>query len=230
MEHGFLWYSIIPLIKKIPNHIVSVGLVFIVLLVLSIIVRIGLKKATNPEIPDPRLSIRNIFELAIEGILELLKTVIGKEGPKFLPLIGSTFIFIFVSNVLGIIPGFVPPTDNVNTNAACALVIFLAYNYYGLKANGIKYLKHFTGPFWWLAILFIPIEIISHLARPFSLSLRLYGNMLGDHTVLGIFSDLVPPLVPIIFLGLGLFVSFIQAFIFSMLSMLYIGQSISHEH
>jgi F-type H+-transporting ATPase subunit a len=194
------------------------------------LVRYRIKKFKDNVIPEEKVSLKNIFELAYEGLMSLLNSVIGHEGHKFLPIIGAAFIFIFVSNLLGIIPGFIPPTSNVNTNIACALVIFLATHYYGIKEHGFKYIKQFTGPFWWLAIIFLPIELVSHIARPFSLTLRLYGNMMGDHTVLSIFSNLVPIGVPIIFLTLAVFISFIQAFIFSMLSMLYIGGAIAHDH
>jgi F-type H+-transporting ATPase subunit a len=230
MEHEFLWVSMIPGIKNLPPHVVHVGIIVIILTGFATIVKSRIKRVKDNVVPEEKVNLKNIFELIYEGLLSLLNSVMGHNGYKFLPLIGGTFIFIFFSNLLGIIPGFLPPTSNVNTNVACASVIFLATHYYGVKEHGFKYIKQFTGPFWWLSIIFLPIELVSHLARPFSLTLRLYGNMMGDHTVLSIFSHLVPLGVPIIFLILAVFISFIQAFIFSMLSMLYIGGAISHEH
>ena len=143
---------------------------------------------------------------------------------------GALFIYILFSNLLGLIPGFLPPTDNLNTNVACALTVFIFYNYQGFKAHGFAYLKHFMGPIWWLAPIMVVIEVISHLVRPASLSVRLFGNISGDHLVLGIFSSLVPIGVPVIFLFLGLFVSVIQAFVFTLLSMVYISLATAHDH
>ncbi len=232
MEHGFNWLQVLPGFKSLPIHVAGsiVVLIFIAILVLAF--RLSFKKSKDYTIPSERCTLHNILELAYEGIMNLLKTVIGeKEGPQFFPLIGGTFIYIFISNLLGIIPGLTPPTDNINTNLASSIIVLVATHYYGIKVHKFGYIKHFTGPLWWLAIVFVPIELITHFfARPLSLSMRLYGNMLGDHTVLSIFSSLVPFLVPIVFLGLGVFVSFMQAFIFSLLTMLYLGGSIAHEH
>ena len=159
-----------------------------------------------------------------------MKDIIGPQAEKYFPLIGSLFVFILFCNLLGIIPGFLPPTSNIYTNAACAIIVFIYYNYQGFKEHGIGYLKQFAGPLIWIAPLMFLIEILSHLFRPFSLSVRLFGNIFGDHTVLSIFSDLIPLIVPVIFLILGLAVALIQAFIFSALSAVYIGLAVSHEH
>jgi F-type H+-transporting ATPase subunit a len=148
------------------------------------------------------------------------------------------FIFIFVSNLIGVIPGFLPPTSNVNTNIAVALVVFFLTHYYGVKEHGVGYLKHFMGPMLMLAPLMFAIEMISHLVRPLSLTVRLYGNISGDHIVLGIFSNIwhtlginIPEVgIPVIFLMLGIFISFVQAFVFSLLSMVYISGAMAHDH
>lgn len=123
-----------------------------------------------------------------------------------------------------------PATDNINTTLTLGLFIFIVYNYFGFREHGIHYLKQFMGPLLLLAPLMVIIEVISHLVRPMSLGLRLQGNMMGDHTVLGIFLDLVPYGLPIVFYGLGLFVCFMQAFVFTMLSMIYVSMAISHDH
>jgi len=117
----------------------------------------------------------------------------------------------------------------MNITVGLAVVIFLSTHYYGVKEHGIAYFKHFLGPVWWMAPIMLPIEIVSHLARPLSLSLRLFGNITGDHLVVGIFLGLVPFVVPSIFYGLGVFVSFMQAFIFTVLSMIYISGAVAHE-
>ena len=142
----------------------------------------------------------------------------------------GSFLFIFISNLLGVFPGFYPASQNLNSTLACSLVIFVAYNYLGFKEHGVGYLKQFMGPVIYLAPLMIFIEVVSHLVRPASLSLRLFWNMFGDHLVLQIFSNLTPYIVPAIFIGLGVFVSFLQAFIFTILSSIYISLSTSHDH
>lgn len=227
MEHGFTWFNLIP---GLPVTVAGGLLVFIIIAVLSFLFKLAVQRKKDFLIPEKKVSILSIFDWAVEKLLSLSETVMGHNGEKFFPLLGALFIYIFISNLLGLIPGFLPPTDNVNTNAACALTIFVFYNYQGFKAHGVKYLKHFMGPVWWLAPIFVVIELISHLVRPASLSIRLFGNISGDHMVLGIFSHLVPLGVPVIFLFLGLFVSFIQAFVFTLLSMVYISLATAHDH
>ena len=141
----------------------------------------------------------------------------------------SFFLFILLCNFIGMIPGFAPPTSNFNITLALGAVSFLAFNYYGFKAQGVGYLKHFAGPIWWLAVLMIPLEIIGALVRPFSLGLRLFGNLFGDHLVLEIFTDLTRVAVPVVFYLLGTLVTVIQAFVFTLLSMIYIALAVHHE-
>jgi F-type H+-transporting ATPase subunit a len=167
-------------------------------------------------------------------ILKFLDDIIGPRGRKFLPLIGTLGFFILFSNLLGLVPGFLPPTDNLNTTVACALVVFFATHYYGVKAHGFKYLKHFLGPVLWLSPLFVIIEVISHLARVLSLSMRLFGNIMADHMLLSL--TLLTPSLLVLFLPplamfMGVFVSLIQTFIFILLSMVYISLAIEEgEH
>jgi F-type H+-transporting ATPase subunit a len=232
MEHGFTWFSLIPYISETEERQLVFTTIFvgIVLLIISRIVLSSIKKSPNPLIPKEKLSFRNFFELVVQVALNIMRDIIGPQAEKYFPLIGSLFVFILFCNLLGIIPGFLPPTSNIYTNAACAIIVFIYYNYQGFKEHGIGYLKQFAGPLIWIAPLMFLIEILSHLFRPFSLSVRLFGNIFGDHTVLSIFSDLIPLIVPVIFLILGLAVALIQAFIFSALSAVYIGLAVSHEH
>jgi F-type H+-transporting ATPase subunit a len=130
----------------------------------------------------------------------------------------------------GLVPGFLPATDNVNTTFACSLTVFVLTHVYGVREHGFKYLKQFVGPVVWLAPLMIPIEIISHVSRPLSLGLRLFGNITGDHLVTGIFFLLIPLFVPLIGMFLGAFVAGVQAFVFVLLSMVYFSGAISEEH
>jgi len=228
MEHGFTWYQFIGL-SHIPHWIVGSLIVFFVLTVLSVVVYFGLQKRGAYLVPEKGGSIVHFFDWVVERLLLLCESVMGEEGKRFFPLIGALFIYIFVSNIMGLIPGFLPPTDSLNTNLACALTVFVFYNYQGFRAHGLKYLKHFMGPVWWLAPIMVVIELVSHLVRPVSLSVRLFGNINGDHLVLGIFSGLLPIGIPVIFLFLGLFVSLVQAFVFTLLSMVYISLATAHE-
>jgi F-type H+-transporting ATPase subunit a len=132
--------------------------------------------------------------------------------------------------MLGLIPGFMPPTANLNTTAACAVIVFVLTHIIGLKEHGLGYIKHFTGPVWWLAPLMLPIEIVGHLARPLSLSLRLFGNMTGHELVVLVLMFLVPVFVPVVMSLMGLLVAFIQAFVFALLAMIYLGGSLEEAH
>jgi F-type H+-transporting ATPase subunit a len=230
--HDFTWLGFLShhKINHHNIHIFSSALIVLFIIFATLLVHRKLKKAEERLVPEPKTTLANIFEVSVEGILGLMEGIIGHDARKYFPLIGAVFIYIFLSNALGLIPGFLPPTDNINTNLAVSLTIFVYYTIMGIKAHGVVgYLKHFMGPVLFLGPLIAVIEIIGHIVRPVSLSLRLYGNILGDHLVLGIFSGLVPLFVPIVFLALGLFVSFIQAFVFSLLSTIYIGLATGHE-
>src|SRR5262249_15604069 len=144
-------------------------------------------------------------------------------------LLCSFFIYILFCNFIGLVPGFTPPTSDFDITFALGTVSFLAFNYYGLKAQGVAYLKHFAGPIWWLAVLMVPLELIGAFVRPFSLGLRLYGNLFGDHLVLEIFIGLTKVVVPVVFYMLGTLVTVIQAFVFTLLSMIYISLAVSHH-
>ncbi|MEK7397077.1 MAG: F0F1 ATP synthase subunit A [Candidatus Poribacteria bacterium] len=234
-EQGFNWLSIIPGLEELPNHVVMAMLVAVVLILTTLIASNHLRIVTSrPEggiIPEPRLNYRNFFEIVAENLYKLTESVIGHyDAPVYFPIIGSLFIFILASNVIGLIPGFLPPTDNLNTTLALGAFVFIYYNYAGLKTQGLSYLKHFIGPVVWLAPLMVIIELASHIFRPLSLALRLRGNIMGDHVVLGVFSSLVPYLLPVAFYALGVFVAFIQAFVFCLMTMVYISLSTSHDH
>jgi len=229
MHEQLTWFSFIPGLKDVPIYMITYPLAGILLIVCSFIVYRTLKRRNYPEVPDEKFTLFSLFDTIYEALYNFVASVIPEEPERFLPLIGTLFILIFVSNLWGIIPGMVPPTETLNTNAAMAITVFIAYNYYGFKAHGIKYIKHFMGPIWWLAPIMLVVELISNLVRPVSLSLRLFANMLGDHTALGIFSHLLPAIVPIFFMILGIFVSFIQALVFSILSAIYIALAVAHE-
>jgi len=207
----------------------------ILVLILLTLSGLSIKKALSREdsvLPDEKFSIRTIFEiLTIDFLFDLFTNMLGSKenAKKYFPILGASFFFILFANFLGIIPGFLPPTGNFNVPVACALVIFVMYNFYGFKENGLGYLKHFAGPVVFLAPLMFIIEVISHFVRPVSLSLRLFMNITGDHLILGVFTNLVHYIIPAIFIGLGIFVSFLQAFIFTVLSAIYISLATAHE-
>jgi len=230
MEHGFTWHSLTPFSGMVPIHVFHGLFALLLILLVAWRIRVSLNKARDPLIPDTKFSARNVFELVVQATYGQLRSIIGPSGDKYITLIGGLFIFIFFCNIIAIVPGFVPATDNLNTNLAMSLIVFLVYNYYGFKEHGISYLKQFAGPILWLAPLMFLIELLSHLFRPMSLSIRLFGNMFGDHMVLGIFSDLVPLVIPVIFMILGIVVSLIQAFVFAALTTVYIALAVSHDH
>ena len=231
MAETKVWFSLIPGLENVPFHILMANFAMILLVIFSYLGYRYVKNKKKKEdfLPDEKPTTGNILVLSVELLRQMVVQTMGEEGEKFVPLFGSIFIYIFINNILGLFPGFAPATYNVNTNAAVALFVFFATHYYGAKYHKWSYLKHFTGPVWWLAVLMIPIELIGHLVRPVSLSLRLMGNMFGDHTVLEIFTHLTWIGVPIFFLILGSFVAFVQAFIFTMLSVAYIAGAIEEE-
>ncbi|MBI5892763.1 MAG: F0F1 ATP synthase subunit A [Deltaproteobacteria bacterium] len=175
-------------------------------------------------------NVQSMTELLISGIENLVDETMGHHGRKYFPFIATFGIYILISNLLGLVPGFLPPTANLNTTAGLAVIVFISTHIIGVKEHGLKYLKHFMGPVWWLAPLMFPIEVISHISRPLSLSLRLFGNMMGHELIVGILLVLVPFLLPIPMLLMGILVSFIQAFIFSLLTMMYIGGALEEAH
>jgi F-type H+-transporting ATPase subunit a len=175
------------------------------------------------------MTFRNFVEILVESIAGLVDQTMGPRGREFMLIIGTLGLFILFNNLSGLVPGFLPATDNVNTTFACSLTVFFLTHFYGVREHGIRYLKQFVGPFWWLAPIMIPIELIGHLSRPLSLGLRLFGNITGDHLVTAIFFGLIPLLVPLPVMFLGVFVSFVQTFVFMLLAMAYFSGAISHE-
>jgi len=228
--HSFLWVHIIPGLSTLPDHVACSIIVLFIIFCISINYWLKTRKIESRLSPSPRMNLCEIMDSVITTINNLFEQVMGSSSKKYLPLVGSLFIYILLSNLIGLIPGLIPPTSNISTNFAISIIVFLLYNVYGFKENGSSYLRHFVGPVLALSWLIFPIEILSHLVRPVSLSVRLMGNMFGDHMVLSIFSNLMPVGIPIIFLALGAFVSLIQALVFTLLSTIYIALSTTHEH
>lgn len=174
---------------------------------------------------------QNVFEVVISGIEEFMVGVTGEEGRYLFPLIGTLAFFILISNYMGMVPGFFGPTANVNTTAACAIIVVFYTHVVGVKFHGLKYIKHFMGPIWWLSPLIFVVEVIGHFARILSLSIRLFGNIMGEELVLAILMFLAGMyLAPLPMMFLGLFTGGVQAFIFCLLSMMYFAGAIEHAH
>jgi F-type H+-transporting ATPase subunit a len=174
---------------------------------------------------------QNFFEVIIDGLESFMVSVSGPEGRFFFPFIATVFLYILVCNLIGLVPGFNSPTANLNTTLSMALCTFVYTHIIGIKFHGVKYVKHFLGPVWWLAPLMLPIELIGHFARVMSLSIRLFGNIFGKEMVLSIFFAMAGLyLAPLPILFLGLLVSFIQALVFTLLSIMYFVGSMEHAH
>jgi len=172
-----------------------------------------------------------IFEALHSFLSDETKQVVEHNGGRYLSFFGTIFIFILFMNLIGIIPGFESPTMFPMVPCGCAVAVFVYYNWTGIRDLGFfKYLAHFAGPVWWLAPLMIPIEIISHLARPLSLTIRLFANMFAGEQVTMAFMSLIPLFIPAIFMGLHVFVGFLQAYIFALMAMIYVGSALAEEH
>ncbi|HVN07103.1 MAG TPA: F0F1 ATP synthase subunit A [Bryobacteraceae bacterium] len=185
----------------------------------------------------PRLSadkpgnLQHTLEAVYQFVYGESEDAVGHGGSKYMTFFGSLFLFILVCNLIGIIPGFESPTIDPSVPCGCAIATFVYYNLMGLRENGLfKYMAHFAGPMWYLAPLMVPIEFISHLARPLSLTVRLYANMYAGEQVTLVFLSLTYFVVPAVFMGLHVFVSLLQAYIFMLLTMMYVSGAVSHEH
>ncbi len=174
---------------------------------------------------------QNFFEIVISGMEEFMVDITGEEGRKFFPFVATIFIYIAFCNLMGLVPGFYPPTASINTTVACAIPVFLFTHFIGIKYHGIKYVKHFLGPVWWLIPIILPIEIVGHLARVMSLSFRLFGNITGHELVLAILFMLAGAFfAPLPIMAMGVFVAFVQAFVFFLLSIMYFAGSMEEAH
>ncbi len=173
---------------------------------------------------------QNFMEVVIGGLDSLLTDTMGPEGKRFFPLIATLGLYILTANLLGLIPGFESPTANLNTTVSMAIVVFVMTHVVGIKVHGFKYVKQFMGPVWWLTPLMLPIELISHLSRPLSLSVRLFGNIMGEDIVLAVVLLLVPLLVPLPVFVLMIFTSCIQTLVFMLLAMMYIAGAMEEAH
>jgi F-type H+-transporting ATPase subunit a len=230
-------------LAELPNHFTypantPVTLEYTTLAVFAVLVVAGLTFVLKGRIgntkqaivPEGELTASSFMENFVETFYGVLREALGKEDARyFLPIIGTCALFIFFSNFLGLIPGFSPATSNFNVTLACGLVVFFCTHYYGLKRQGVAYLKHFVGPIPFLAPLMIPLEIISHLVRPFSLAIRLVANMFVDHLLVSVFTGLAFLIVPLPIMLLGVLTVTLQTYVFCLLSTIYIQLAIEHH-
>jgi F-type H+-transporting ATPase subunit a len=226
----FTWSQLIPGVGHHYSHVATLAIVSLVLILVGIRARVALGSGTAAVIPTSSFSVRGVFELLTESIGKLADQVIGHHGRPFAPYFTAIFLYILFNNFVGLIPGMVPATENFNTTFALGVFSFIAYNVIGIKHGGLGYLKHFLGPVWWLAPLMLAIELLSHILRPLTLGLRLANVMTGDHAVLTVFLGLFPvgPAIP--FYLMGMLVCTIQAFVFTLLSMVYIALATASDH
>ena len=207
----------------ITNSFAMELFVFALLLLYFVLVRVTL----SVETPG---GLQHVAEMTNEFLTEQGEQIVGEGHQRFTGYLATLGLFILLSNLMGLVPGLASPTADVVVPLGLALITFVYYHYQGIRSNGVGYFKQFLGPIWWLYWLILPIEIISHLARVLSLTVRLYANMFaGDMLTLAFFS-IVPIGIPLIFLGLHLFVAFIQAYVFILLAMIYLSLAIAHEH
>lgn len=209
----------------IPMHIFMAG--FVTLLIILFFKFSAKNLSLFPK------KMQQFLEMLYSAFQSIIDNEIGEEGRKFIPVVGTLGIFIAISNLIGLFPEMGSPTANLNITVGCALFVFVYYHYHGIKKHGVfGYLKTFAGPVWWLVPLFFPIEIISHVSRPLSLAMRLFGNIFGEDLVIIIIASIIPAglIGPIPVMGLAVFTSLLQAFIFVTLSTIYLAGAMSEEH
>jgi F-type H+-transporting ATPase subunit a len=212
---------------KDPSHPWTNWMVCEILVVLLIVVLFAaLRRRLSVHTPG---KLQHTMELTYEFVHASADEVVGQAGARYLPFFGTIFLFILLMNLIGLIPGFESPTMHPMVPLGLAVAAFAFYHYAGIRAHGFGYIKQFLGPFWWLAGLMLPIELISHLARPLSLTVRLFANMFAGEQVYSTFVTLTKIIIPVIFIGLHFFVSFLQAYIFMLLAMVYVGGAVAKE-
>ncbi len=220
-------FALIGIEVKNPDHFIPDYVVMSVIGAGMLILFFSLSSKKTRLIPS---KLQSVLELIIQFFESLLTDLIGKEGKKYLPLVGTVGLFILVCNLMGLVPGFMSPTSKLNVTAGCALTVFLYYHWQGVKAQGLfKYLKHFMGPIPLLAPLMVPIEIISHFSRPLSLSMRLFGNIFAEELLILIMASIIPFLLPLPFMAIAIITAVVQAYVFVLLSCIYIAGAVAHE-
>lgn len=209
--------------SPVPDHVVMAVFVALLLTVFAL----GFRSRISVESPG---KLQLLLETVVGALKDMIVDNIGEKGRPFLGLVGTLGLYILVCNLFGLLPFFSSPTVNLNFTVGCAVVAFLYYNYQGVRAQGaVSYFKHFLGPLLPLAVIMLPIEIISHFSRIISLSLRLFGNIFGEELVIAALGSMVAYVVPVPMMLFGVFGALLQAFVFIMLTMVYIGGAVAIE-
>ena len=208
-----------PITETFAMEILVLGL----LVLFFVLVRISL----NVENPGPIQQIAEMLHGFVSGQAD---SIIGPDAQRYVAFTTTVLVFVLLSNLLGMVPGLIAPTSVPTVPLGVALLCFFYYHYHGIREQGAGYLKQFVGPIWWIAPMMLPIELISHFARILSLTVRLYANMFAGEMVTLVFFSLVPIAIPLVFMGLHLGVALIQAYIFMLLTMIYVSQSVAHDH
>jgi len=229
--------GLFPDIKTIEtvDHVYAVLCISALLSFIGLSVYLNTKDIKNFVIPSKKITLINFLELYYEVIKTITKDILGDKYKLHIAFIGTLGLFILTSNLVGLIPGFPASTGNLNTTLACGLTVFIYFNYHGFKVHGLGHITHLANPIgawwgWFLAPLFLPIEAIGLMVRPFSLGIRLAGNMIGDHSVLTAFASISPLLLPLPFICFGALVCLIQTFVFCLLTSIYISLHTSEAH
>lgn len=229
MEHPYLFFVKLFEMVGLGHFAHEYPHVIYSWVVMALLIGFGSLAAKNPGIIPTKA--QNFFEILISGMENFMIDITGEEGRWLFPIIGTIFLYIFSCNLIGLVPGFFPPTASLNTTLSCALTVVVLTHLIGIKYHGIKYIKHFLGPVWWMIPIIFPIEVIGHVARILSLSFRLFGNMMGHELVLGILFALAGLFfAPLPIMALGIFVALVQAFVFFLLSIMYFTGSMEHAH
>ena len=220
-------FTLVGIEVKNPEHLIPDYVVMCIIAAGLLILFFSLSSKKPQLIPS---KLQNVLELIIQFFENLLSELIGKDGKKYLPVVGTIGLFILACNLMGLVPGFMSPTSKLNVTAGCALTIFIYYHWQGIKSQGLlKYLKHFMGPIPVLAPLMVPIEIISHFSRPLSLSMRLFGNIFAEELLILIMASILPFLLPLPFMAIAIITAVVQAYVFVLLSCIYIAGAVAHE-
>ena len=225
-QEPFTWVGALGL----PEKIATAGLVAGLLVVFAALVSRKLGATDAALEPEDGITARNLAESLVEAISGLAEGVIGHGAQRYVPLLASFFVFILACNLIGLVPGFSPPTSDFNITFGLGLVSFVAYQVAGAREHGLRYVKQFLGSVVLLYPLMLVVELFSHVFRPVSLGIRLFANMMADHEVVEIFTSLTKIGIPVAFYALGAFVGLVQAFVFTMLSAIYIALAVSHDH
>jgi len=242
LEHGLLIVQIfnrifgVPLAAllrifglevKDPYHLIPDYLVMVIIVVVVLSIVLSLASRSLQLVPGKN---QVLAESIIDFFEDLILDTIGEQGKKYLPVVATVGLFILTSNLLGLIPGFMSPTSKLNVTVGCALVVWFYYHWQGIKSRGLLgYLKHFTGSNPFLAPLLLPIEIISHFSRPVSLSMRLFGNIFSEELLILIIASILPYFLPLPFMAISIFTAVIQAYVFVLLTCIYLAGAVTHE-